>query len=318
MRGSAGPGRSPSPSGVAPAAGAGLALLLLGLGALFLGGGVSGSALLPFWMLGTGLAILLAPLVLTLLRWDPSPRVEPGARERRTPRSEAASPSAPTPSTSDVAPSATPAPVRPSPARSRPSVASSIPAQYASLTAAPPEAGPPDDGSDSEDDVSLPFSAGSHFGAWVGPVPTLGPAGPGDSPRAPLEQEVEKLRERVRELEAPVHPATLGRAPTALVPASASASRSLEPPVLSADGPRRMCTGCGTRLAGGMNDPLCWGCGRPLCSPCYWRTKDGGAAHTCPACFARNVGTGVSGGRGLTPPAVRPPDPMGATATGPR
>jgi hypothetical protein len=318
MRGSAGPGRSASPSGVAPAAGAGLALLLLGLGALFLGGAVSGSALLPFWVLGTGLAILLAALVLTLLRWDPSPRVEPGARERPSPRPEATPFSLPTPSTSEVAPSATPAPVRPSPARSRPTVASSIPAQYASLTAAPPDAVPPDDGSDWEDDVSLPFSAGSHFGAWVGPVPTLGPAGPGDSARAPLEQEVEKLRERVRELEAPSDPATLGRAPTALVPASAIASRSLEPPAWTADGPRRMCTGCGTRLAGGMNDPLCWGCGRPLCSPCYWRTKDGGAAHTCPACFARNVGMGVSGGRGLTPPVARSPDPVGATATGPR
>ncbi|MCI4329951.1 MAG: hypothetical protein L3J80_03680, partial [Thermoplasmata archaeon] len=62
-------------------------------------------------------------------------------------------------------------------------------------------------------------------------------------------------------------------------------------------GPRRECTGCGAGLPGGATDPLCWGCGRPLCSTCYWRAKEGPSAHTCPACFAKAGTMSLSGGR---------------------
>ncbi len=47
---------------------------------------------------------------------------------------------------------------------------------------------------------------------------------------------------------------------------------------------RRMCVSCGTGLAGATTDPLCAGCGRPLCSACYWRSPSGPAAHRCPTC----------------------------------
>ncbi|MCI4350373.1 MAG: hypothetical protein L3K15_02520 [Thermoplasmata archaeon] len=55
----------------------------------------------------------------------------------------------------------------------------------------------------------------------------------------------------------------------------------------------RRCTSCDTAIAADLNVPLCWGCGRVLCTSCYWRNGSGVAAHRCPECAAR---AGSAGG----------------------
>jgi hypothetical protein len=321
MRGAAPSGRSDSRSALLPAAGAGLALLVLGASALLVGGLLNGSGgtLLSFWVVGVGLAIVLAAMLLTLLGGDRAAAPAPSRGNPATGPRPRPSASMPAGAAESDSPSRVPAPTSDSPSRPVPSIASSIPAQYATLAEPPPEVELPSEvpGWD-EDGVSLPFSAGPRFGPTLGFAPDLG--APGDPELGALEHEVSRLRERVHELEASSGPSV--RAPDAsrsLGPSLAlSSARAPEPPTPGSGGPGRLCTGCGTRLSGGTNDPLCWGCGRALCATCYWRTKEGGAAHTCPACFARTYGTGVSGGRGLTPPTAPRPTAGETTATGPR
>lgn len=50
---------------------------------------------------------------------------------------------------------------------------------------------------------------------------------------------------------------------------------------------RRECASCGVALTGGPLEPICEGCGRPLCADCYWRPPEGPARHVCVACAAR-------------------------------
>jgi hypothetical protein len=57
---------------------------------------------------------------------------------------------------------------------------------------------------------------------------------------------------------------------------------------------RRACTACGSGLSGSPADPLCDGCGRALCSECYWRPGPSTLRHVCPACAARQE-PGVAG-----------------------
>ncbi|MCI4320031.1 MAG: hypothetical protein L3K23_07875 [Thermoplasmata archaeon] len=49
----------------------------------------------------------------------------------------------------------------------------------------------------------------------------------------------------------------------------------------------RHCTSCDSTIPGDLNVPLCWGCGRVLCSSCYWRNGPGPGLHRCPECTAR-------------------------------
>ena len=49
----------------------------------------------------------------------------------------------------------------------------------------------------------------------------------------------------------------------------------------------RHCTSCDAAIPGDLNVPLCWGCGRVLCTSCYWRNGPGPGLHRCPECTAR-------------------------------
>jgi hypothetical protein len=68
----------------------------------------------------------------------------------------------------------------------------------------------------------------------------------------------------------------------------------------------RHCTSCDASLPGDLNVPLCWGCGRVLCTSCYWRNGPGPGLHRCPECTARA--------------SSQPAPPVGATTSrgGPR
>lgn len=81
------------------------------------------------------------------------------------------------------------------------------------------------------------------------------------------------------------------------------------PPTSAAGTPvvgRRMCVSCGTSLTGATTDPLCVGCGRPLCTSCYWRAPTGGTEHRCPSCLtsaALSPAASRSGGIAATSPS---------------
>jgi hypothetical protein len=301
-----------------PATVAGLALLLFGVIVLLVGGLLSGANAteVDLWFVGVGLLLLLGALFATVLS-DPAPRRAPRAAPARPaalaprPASPASQGPAPEVSSGRAGSRATRGPVR---SPSVFTVASSIPGQLdgPSRAGASAAMGPAPWDEPTRAGVSLPFSAirgpegpgASRYGAFDddAPYPTV----------ESLEEEVERLREKVRELE---HPELGGYGPTD--PPSLMASTSLltgprppEPPSPDARSLQRACTGCGAGLPGGTTDPLCWGCGRPLCATCYWRTKEGAAAHTCPTCFAKAGGTNVSSGRG--PPM--PPTPDAARA----
>ena len=289
-----------------PATVAGLALLLVGLTLLLVGGlrSAANGTEVDLWFVGVGLLVLLGALLATFLT-DPVPRPS----EPPPSTAVAANPSGP-------AESKVPAPRRagsgddspsewlPSPSRAttRFSVSSSIAAQFEGPphAAAAEEMGfaPWDEGAGSG--MSLPFAA-----VWPpddGPSARSGPVEDDLSYASleSLEHEVERLREKVLALQYPEfgHPSSPESPAVRSSMASVAGPRPPEPPSPDAAAPRRACTGCGTGLPGGATDPLCWGCGRPLCATCYWRTREGGGAHTCPACFARASGTTVSSGRG--------------------
>jgi hypothetical protein len=77
----------------------------------------------------------------------------------------------------------------------------------------------------------------------------------------------------------------------------------------------RRCTSCDTAIAADLNVPLCWGCGRVLCTSCYWRNGSGHSAHRCPECTARVASQG-SATVGAAP--VASSTRSGANATSPR
>lgn len=202
----------------------------------------------------------------------------------------------------------------------------SIPAQYEDVRNHVPVApGPEFEWEEGEIGMSLPFAAGSKNAV---PAPTSVAGQPGGAPFSPvgfLEREVERLRERVHELERTGGPPDAPAAPTMrTTPTLASVPTRVEfrPVATSAAttaiGSRRECTSCGAGLPGGATDPLCWGCGRPLCSTCYWRAKEGASAHTCPTCFAKAGTTSLSGGRAsplsATTSVAPNPRPKAATA----
>jgi hypothetical protein len=326
-----------------PAAIGGFLLLVLGAALLATGGGMflGNPTYVDLWLVGIGLLVLLGAMVGTLLRTPVPARIPepvPMAHAAPTSRARPVTPArivAPTPPARPVAPAPTVAaaatmmteepPARPSapapPADpvSRPLVASTIAAQYA-LVDPPPAAWDSAEETPAWDEgefVSLPFSAGPRLadhGGWTLDTPVPNP------PYAPLgflEREVERLRARVRELEAP--PPTRWAPPPqpASTNAPANSSSPSEPPRPSFDRGPRACTGCGSGLPGDATDPLCWGCGRPLCATCYWRTKEGAGAHTCPTCFARTGGAALSGGHRLVS-ATAEPERVRLTATPPR
>lgn len=56
----------------------------------------------------------------------------------------------------------------------------------------------------------------------------------------------------------------------------------------------RNCIGCSTSLGSNLNVPLCWGCGRALCSSCYWKNGPGPGLHRCPDCAMQALSKGTA------------------------
>ena len=52
---------------------------------------------------------------------------------------------------------------------------------------------------------------------------------------------------------------------------------------------RRLCASCEAILPNDPNVPLCWGCGRSLCTACYWKNGSGPGLHRCSECAAQNA-----------------------------
>lgn len=293
-----------------PVLGAGLILLGVAVGLLLVGGAVAigRPVVFDFWLLGTGLVVLLGAMVAILLR--PAARPAAPRAASAAPRSARAAPPGPAPEAeAPVDLPETPAPFasvgpqeEPEPLEAPPAAPAALPLPLLTSTIAgqdPGAGGVPDPAArapvDWEDPgvggAALPFSPALSAGA--GPVGPVGPSG-GD---AVLEVEVGRLRERIRELEA----ARLASPPAAPVPLG---SRPVPGPLPGSADPssaRRRCSSCATDLAPSLTGPLCWGCGRPLCSACYWQVQAGSRAHRCPACVGRSASapdTSVSGGRG--------------------
>jgi hypothetical protein len=86
-----------------------------------------------------------------------------------------------------------------------------------------------------------------------------------------------------------------------------------EPPALREDPltSPRACVNCAAPVASPTTTPRCWGCGRALCTDCYWRHGYVPSVHRCTACLVATPEDvpSISGGRataereGFTPPA---------------
>jgi hypothetical protein len=310
---------------LAPAAVAGIVLLVVAALLLGTGGAVSlgNAAQFDLWLVGVGVILVLGALLATLLLGDGAPAGLPRGAPSGASPARRAGPMASPAGSADADASARPASGNAGPfprPRASFSVASSIPAQFdrplptpavGAMGLAPWE-------EDADAGISLPFSAvppaRGPDRARYGEVGDETPYGP----VAYLEQEVDRLREKVRELEQP-DPGRWARvesAPSPVARSVATGPRPPEPPSLDGRNGRRSCAGCGHGLPGGATDPLCWGCGRPLCATCYWRTTAGASPHTCPSCYARANGAAVSGGRAT--PAEVSRSAGAAAATPPR
>ncbi|HTW40656.1 MAG TPA: hypothetical protein VMF04_07400 [Thermoplasmata archaeon] len=96
-------------------------------------------------------------------------------------------------------------------------------------------------------------------------------------------------------------------------PRPADRRRLPEPPALRQDPltAPRACVNCATPVGASVTTPRCWGCGRALCTECYWRHGLVPSAHRCTSCLVAggHGSTYVSGGRmteprtGFTPSA---------------
>jgi hypothetical protein len=78
-----------------------------------------------------------------------------------------------------------------------------------------------------------------------------------------------------------------------------------EPPVFRTDPltAPRACVNCATPVGSSSATPRCWGCGRALCTDCYWRHGLVPSAHRCTSCLvaAPHGEQAVSGGRAVPP-----------------
>ncbi len=89
-----------------------------------------------------------------------------------------------------------------------------------------------------------------------------------------------------------------------------------EPPIQRADPltAPRACVSCATPIGSSLSTPRCWGCGRALCSDCYWRHGLVPSAHLCTSCLVTSPHgpQSMSGARatpprtGFTPAAAEP------------
>jgi hypothetical protein len=81
-----------------------------------------------------------------------------------------------------------------------------------------------------------------------------------------------------------------------------------EPPAFRVPmpGSPTVCANCSGAVPAKSSPALCWGCGRPLCTDCYWRHGLTPAAHRCTRCLTRHPedSVAISGGRSVTPVGI--------------
>ena len=228
---------------------------------------------------------------LATLQWRPAHRPTERARTRAVPRPRSAPPSSLPATEPDPAP--TPSPkayeLRPdrlppiSPDR-RPMIADSIPGAYSRLMSTESAGAAPWDESEPPFSAPLPFSAA---------IPRIGAVA--ESPATP------SVPRGPRPPATPSLPARGGGAAVPGEPVPAAGPRPREPPSFREAGTAgRDCVGCGRSIGATPAPPLCWGCGRTLCTACYWKYGAPEERHRCPACQGRRsapAATSLSGGR---------------------
>jgi hypothetical protein len=152
---------------------------------------------------------------------------------------------------------------------------------------------------------SLPFAAAatSRSQAMAGPSSPEEPWPPaGRFSRNDLLEEVDRLRHQVEELSPPVLVPGLSVLPsTPMADELGLVTRVPEPPA-SHLGPRYAlaCVGCGDPAPPGpTGESRCWGCGRAVCTTCFWKYGPGPGLHRCGDCVASTGSSSfsVSGGR---------------------
>jgi hypothetical protein len=333
-----------------PALGAGLGLLVLGAVLVAVGGVLvpGASQAMSVWVAIVGLVLVLGAMVAALLRPLPAPAAvtatPPGSPPFVAPPPVLAPGPAPTPErvarrapagpgTGVVAmsvrravalPAETPAGARSGAAASASeALPTSIPAAYLQSV-----------GNGRFDtspwgEMSPPIAAALPFAAGIPRSPEAGRGAPGGSGEAPapeafLELEMARLRARVRELETRRPLSIASKRPPPTAPA-VSAAEPPSPPKTPAHATvaRRGCIGCGTSVGSTTAPLLCWGCGRALCSGCYWRFGPGPGLHRCPDCLSHAPAPATGGSEGgalsrsgavvVPPDAAAPPTPLPST-----
>ncbi len=179
---------------------------------------------------------------------------------------------------------------------------------------------PPVGASATEGPSELPFETESPepvaLGRSLGPSVPFSVAFEGSSTQllggtarqvAALRREADEARAQLRDFERRYATVT---GPSGPAPPRPSDRPVVEPPQfretpLTA---HRKCAECSDELPEGRQLSLCWTCGRPMCTTCYWRYGGGPEAHRCATCRQRSRTRGgstyLSGGRaapGVTP-----------------
>lgn len=161
------------------------------------------------------------------------------------------------------------------------------------------------------DEIAPPLAATLPFSAGFGRSLDVADESSATVPEPVLALELARLRARVRELEARRPPALSGglRALPTPRPSASVAPEPPSPPMLAVVPVGRGCIGCGSVLGAHAAPLLCWGCGRSVCSGCYWRFGPGPGLHRCPECLSRSPtnSTSISGGRSAPPATVGTP-----------
>jgi hypothetical protein len=173
-------------------------------------------------------------------------------------------------------------------------------APEAELPRAEPLAEPEDSPVSRWGGTSLPFAAatGRSQGIRTAPAPADSWPPVMDRAQEELREEVERLRQRVEELSSPVLVPGFSVLPAPLRPDTLGlVSRVPEPPAMLGR-PAALCIACGDADAPGPSGGhRCWGCGRPVCSNCFWRYGPGPGLHRCPGCAGQAPSLTISGGR---------------------
>ncbi|MCI4349696.1 MAG: hypothetical protein L3J93_05720 [Thermoplasmata archaeon] len=285
-----------------PVAAAGLTLVSIALVLLALGGIAAAGDPYAFdlWMLAVGLYVLAGAILYlgpSSVRNRAAPRTTPaGASLAEAPALSdappiAASPTAPAvPDLPDLPDLPTPSPFAPS---------NTIAGQYAEVARAVasrrsltrrsnPNRSPEDESIASGYSYATNDRGEAIAASGNGTIDE--PIAP--EPSSPLEQELERLRYRVAELEGRVPPAEIYDLPDV----SAFSGE------LPGAGPS-VCVECGTVLVGGPGETRCPRCQRPMCGPCSLKVEIGPRAHMCADCRRALEAAAMAGEPEPTSPA---------------